>query len=71
MNPNTEIIYRASDMVLRVDSDAAYLVVPEARSCAGSYHYMSNKKGSIFNGPVVMLAKVIKNIWPQLVQEQN
>ena len=61
-HPNTEIIYRASDMVLRVDSDAAYLVAPEARSRAGGYHYMSNKKGSIFNGPVLVLAKVIKNV---------
>ena len=25
-NPNAEILYRASDMVLQVDSDAAYLV---------------------------------------------
>ena len=31
-HPNAEIIYRASDMILRVDSNAAYLVTPEARS---------------------------------------
>ena len=34
-NPNAEILYRASDMILQVDSDAAYLVRPEARSRAG------------------------------------
>ena len=61
-HPDTEVIYRASDMVLRVDSDAAYLVAPEARSRAGGYHYMSNTKGTIFNGPVLVLAKVIKNV---------
>ena len=53
---------RASDMILRVDSDAAYLVAPEARSRAGGYHYLSNKEGTVFNGPVLALAKVIKNV---------
>ena len=49
-NPSAEIIYRASDMVLRVDSDAAYLVAPEAKSRAGGYHYLSDTKGAVFNG---------------------
>ena len=31
-NPDAEIVYRASDMILHADSDAAYLVVAEARS---------------------------------------
>ena len=61
-NQNTEIIYRASDMILRIDSDAAYLVAPEARSRAGGYQYLSNKAGTLFNGPVLILAKVIKNV---------
>ena len=49
-------------MILHVDSDAAYLVAPEARSRAGGYHYLSDKQGRIFNGPVLALAKVIKNV---------
>jgi hypothetical protein len=61
-NPNSEIIYRASDMVLRVDSDAAYLVAPEARSRTGGYQYLSNKAGTLFNDPVLIIAKVIKNV---------
>ena len=61
-NPDTEVIYRASDMILRVDSDAAYLVAPEARSRAGGYQYLSNKEGTLFNGPVLVVAKVIKNV---------
>ena len=60
--PNAEIIYRQSDMILRVDSDAAYLVAPEARSRAGGYQYLSNKEGTLFNGPVLVIAKVIKNV---------
>ena len=61
-HPNAEIIYRTSDMILRVDSDAAYLVAPEARSRAGGYHYLSDKAGTIFNGPITVIAKVIKNV---------
>ena len=60
--PQAETIYRSSDMVLRVDSDAAYLVAPEARSRAGGYHYLSNTKGTLFNGPIMVVAKVIKNV---------
>ena len=61
-NPETEIICRASDATLRCDSDAAYLVAPEARSRAGGYQYLSNKEGTLFNGPVLVSAKVIKNV---------
>ena len=31
-HPNAEKVYRSSDMILSVDSDAAYLVAPKARS---------------------------------------
>ena len=61
-NANTVIIYRASDMILSVDSNAAYLVAPKSRIRAGGYHYMSNKEGTQFNGLVYVLAKVIKSV---------
>ena len=59
---NAEVIFRKSDMILHVDSDAAYLVAPEARSRAGGYQYLGNTDGTLFNGPVLVLAKVIKNV---------
>ena len=59
---DTDIIYRKSDMILHVDSEAAYLVAPEARSRAGGYQYLSNHKGTLFNGHVLAIAKVIKNV---------
>jgi hypothetical protein len=31
-NPDAALMYRASDMELKNDSDASYLVAPEARS---------------------------------------
>ena len=61
-NPDAEILYRASDMILRLDSDAAYLVNPQARSRAGGYFYLSNLSGTTFNGPIYILAKIIKNV---------
>eukprot|EP00957_Ditylum_brightwellii_P131528 10031960-Ditylum_brightwellii.AAC.1 len=30
-------------MILHIHSDAAYMVLPEARSCAGGYFYLSAK----------------------------
>jgi hypothetical protein len=49
-------------MMLKIDSDAAYLVQPEARSCAGGYHYLSSKYGTLFNETIIVLAKMIKNV---------
>ena len=49
-------------MILQGDSDTAYLVCPEARSRLGGYLYLGNKALTQFNGPVLVLAKVIKNV---------
>ena len=51
-NPNARIKYRASDMILQLNSDAAYLVCPEARSRAGGYFFLGNKDRNLFNGPI-------------------
>ena len=40
--PDAYIRYYASDMVLHVDSDAAYLVAPKSRSRAAGFYYLSN-----------------------------
>ena len=50
-NQDAKIIYKASNMILQSDSDAAYLVAPKARSCAGGYHYLGSKDGQLFYGP--------------------
>ena len=39
---NTYIRYHASNMILTIDSDAAYLVAPKARSCVAGYLHMNN-----------------------------
>ena len=61
-HPNAKIIYRASDMILQADSDAAYLVCPEAKSRAGGYHFLGDTRNRTFNGPILVHAKVIKNV---------
>jgi hypothetical protein len=59
---NGSIIYRANDMIIQGDSDAAYLVCAEAQSRAGGYIFLGNLKKTQFNGPVLVLAKIIKNV---------
>lgn len=61
-HPEARKVYRASEMVLAVDSDAAYLVAPMARSRAGGFHYLGNRDGSMLNGSVAVIAKIIKNV---------
>lgn len=61
-NPEAQIIFRASDMQLIIDSDAAYLNAPKSRSRAGGYHFLGNTDGKLFNGPIFILAKIIKAV---------
>ena len=67
--PNATIRYYASDMVLHVDSDAAYLVLPNARSRYAGHFYLSNhppalpqKPNPKPNGPILTECKTIRNI---------
>jgi hypothetical protein len=64
-NPNAELLYRSSDVILVNDSDAAYLVAPEAKSRAGGHTYFVNRLDNptqIINGAIYAIAKVIKNV---------
>jgi hypothetical protein len=49
-------------MIIQADSDAAYLVCAEARSRTGGHIFLRNLKETQFNGPVLVLAKIIKNV---------
>ena len=61
-HPEAQIIYRASDMQLQIDSDAAYLVHKNAKSRTGGFHFLGNYDGKLFNGPIYILAKIIKAV---------
>ena len=61
-NLEAKIIYRRSDMIICVDSDAAYLVAPKVRSRAAGYHYLGNHGLALFNGPVLVLSRILKAV---------
>ena len=70
-HPNTEIIYCAFDMQLKIDSDAAYLVVAKrARSRAGGFQYFGNFNETLFNGPIYILAKIIKAVMASAAESE-
>ena len=49
--PNPKIRYHASDMCLHLDSDAAYLVQPKARSRVAGHYYLSNRISQAIKKP--------------------
>ena len=42
-HPNSTLRYHASNMILHVDTDAAYLITPGAKSRIAGYYYLSSK----------------------------
>ena len=61
-NPRPAIRYRASDMVLEAESDAAFDVTPDARSRAAGYIYLGTADNTQINAPVHILTKTIKGV---------
>ena len=61
-NPNAVKLYKASDMILFVNSDASYLTAPGSKSRAGGFFYLGNKDESIINGSILYLTTIIKNV---------
>ena len=63
-NPEAEVLYRASDMILHNHSDAAYLVATGARSRAAEYTYLGNDQDNkqIINGPISIIATIIQGV---------
>jgi hypothetical protein len=61
-NPKAEIKFRASDMILKTHSNAAYLVAPQTRSRTTGYHFLTNTTQTLHNDPILVLAKVIRNV---------
>lgn len=67
---NTSLRFHASDMVLHIDSDAAYLVMPNARSrFAGYYHLSANPTTPLtptynipINSPIHVECKTIRHV---------
>ena len=62
--PTPKILFYASDMILHVDSDAAYLVQPNARSRYARYYYLGSKNSTNnrLNGAVLVICRSIRNV---------
>ena len=66
--PDTSERFFASNMNLHVDSDAAYLVQPNARSRVAGYFYLSDKHvpntfpTPSLNGPILIIYKTIRHV---------
>ena len=64
--PKAYIRYHASDMILNIDSDAAYLVAPKARCrVAGYYHLTSNPNTTTnpsLNGAIHVECKTLHHV---------
>ena len=63
-HPNAVIRYHASNMILYIESDAAYLVLPQARSCVASIFYLSNATAGrpLLNGAIQVICKTLQNV---------
>ena len=65
-NQDAEKLYKASNMILHIDSDAAYLVLPKARSRAAGFFYFQNKPTSkphpTVNGAVLVECTTLRHV---------
>ena len=65
-HPQVFIRYYASDMILWVDSDAAYLVMPNAKSRISGYFQLINHPDEglnpTINGPILVECKTLKHV---------
>jgi hypothetical protein len=62
--PNVMLRYQASDMVLTIDSDAAYLVAPSAKSRVAGYFQLNSKRRSNphTNAAILIECKTLRHV---------
>ena len=64
-HPDAKIVYKRSDMILHIYTDASYLTAAQAKSRAGGYFYLSNQHydphGEL-NGSIYIECSVMKNV---------
>jgi hypothetical protein len=76
--PLAIIRYHASDMILHIDSDAAYLVLPNARSRFAGHYFLSNhppsppaKPDPKLNGPILTVCKTIRGVMASAAEAET
>ena len=64
-HPSATIRYRASDMILKIHSDASYLSEPKARSRAGGHFFLGDKPSTqpeLGNGAILNKSTIMRNV---------
>ncbi len=64
-HPDAAIRYRASDMILRIHSDASYLSEAQARSRSGGHFYLGDKPSNQptrGNGALLTTSNIMRNV---------
>ena len=63
-HPNAVVRFHASDIILYIESDAAYLVLTQARSRVSSIFYLSNTTSGRppLNGAIQVICKTLQNV---------
>ena len=64
--PNATTVFHASDMILKIHSDAGHLAETKSRSRAGGLHYLGNAKadkpGDMVNGAIEVLCSILPSV---------
>ena len=60
--PEVELVFQASDMILKAHSDASYLSETKSRSRAGGILYLTTTNGSMTNGAVQVFSGIIPTV---------
>ena len=76
--PNSVLCYRANGMVLTVESDAAYLVLPKTKSRIAGYFYLSKetRSNNIItqpdrNRPLHIVTKTLKHVVASVAEAET
>ena len=71
--PNVHLRYHASDMILNIDSDAAYLVAPGAKSrVAGYFQLNSNRRSNPnVNAAILIECKTLRHVVASLAEAET
>jgi hypothetical protein len=73
-NPESSIRYYASDMQLKMHSDASYLSEPKLKSRIGGYFYLGNTTDSsttpLTNGRLLFHTTVLKHVLPSVAEAE-
>ena len=73
--PDAVLRFQASDMILTMETDAAYLVLPQARSRAAAWFIFGNDPNThqhpMTNAPVHVMCNTIKNVMSSAAEAET